>query len=243
MKEKKNIMKVIGLRKRYPEFFLNNISFHLESGKITGLIGANGMGKSTTIKLLLQIIKADDGEIYFQNRNILENKDISYKRKIGYVGENTDFFSQCRLNDIKKFYQSYYPDWIEDDYKVISNKLGIKSNYKMKDLSKGMRMKFNLCLALSHRPKLLLMDEPTSGLDPLVRNEVLYILKEQVRKYGTSILFSSHIIEDMEKIADYLIFIHQGKIIEQCEAKKILNQGISIDMYLENLIKQKGDKL
>ena len=201
------------------------------------------MGKSTTIKLLLQIIKADDGEIYFQNRNILENKDISYKRKIGYVGENTDFFSQCRLNDIKKFYQSFYPDWIEDDYKVISNKLGIKSNYKMKDLSKGMRMKFNLCLALSHRPKLLLMDEPTSGLDPLVRNEVLYILKEQVRKYGTSILFSSHIIEDMEKIADYLIFIHQGKIIEQCEAKKILNQGISIDMYLENLIKQKGDKL
>ena len=168
MKEKKNIMKVIGLRKRYPEFFLNNISFHLESGKITGLIGANGMGKSTTIKLLLQIIKADDGEIYFQNRNILENKDISYKRKIGYVGENTDFFSQCRLNDIKKFYQSFYPDWIEDDYKVISNKLGIKSNYKMKDLSKGMRMKFNLCLALSHRPKLLLMDEPTSGLDPFI---------------------------------------------------------------------------
>ena len=221
MKEKKNIMKVIGLRKRYPEFFLNNISFHLESGKITGLIGANGMGKSTTIKLLLQIIKADDGEIYFQNRNILENKDISYKRKIGYVGENTDFFSQCRLNDIKKFYQSFYPDWIEDDYKVISNKLGIKSNYKMKDLSKGMRMKFNLCLALSHRPKLLLMDEPTSALDPISTSKIEDLAVELKEKY--TIVIVTHNMQQATRISDKTAFFLLGEVVEYNETEKLFS--------------------
>lgn len=230
------ILEIRDLTKKYERFLLDHINFGLQAGKITGLIGANGAGKSTTMKLLLRIIEADSGEIIFHGNNILNRNDMSYKEKIGYVGENIDYFSKCQLKDITKFYKSFYPSWDDNYYKQLFEKFHLSDTYKMMELSKGMSMKFNLCLALSHRPKLLLLDEPTSGLDPLVRNEILVILKEYVEKYKATILFSSHITEDMEKIADDLIFINQGKIIDRCETRQLLDAGVEIDTYLQNLI-------
>lgn len=235
----KNMLDVRGLTKKYEKFKLDNINFSLETGKITGLIGANGAGKSTTMKLLLRIIEPDSGDIVFQGENIAKNKRMLYKENIGYVGENMDFFSKCQLKDIKKFYKSFYSAWDENYYKMLFEKFNLNRTYKIMELSKGMRMKFNLCLALSHSPQLLLLDEPTSGLDPLVRNEILNILKNYVERSKSSVLFSSHITEDMTKIADDLLFINQGKIIERCETKKLLAKGYEIDGYLENLVNNK----
>lgn len=235
---KNKILEVTDLCKRYPDFYLDHIHFQLEEKKIIGLIGANGAGKSTILKLLLRIIDPDQGKIFFQGKDILVHKRMDYKRKIGYVGENIEFFSKCRLEKIKKFYQNFYPSWKENDFNDMLNKMGLKLNYKMEDLSKGMKMKFNLCLALSHHPALLLLDEPTAGLDPLVRNEILKILREQVEEYRTSVIFSSHITEDMEKISDELLFIHQGKIIDYCNTKDLISKNVPIDVYLESLINQ-----
>lgn len=231
------ILEVKELSKKYDEFLLDNVTFGLDSGKIKGLIGPNGSGKSTTMKLILRIVERDYGDVLFNKTSIYICKDMSYKEKVGYVGENTDFFINEKLKDIKTFYKSFYKTWDENYYISIINKFELNDNYKMVELSKGMRMKFSLSLALSHKPKLLLMDEPTSGLDPLVRNEILKILKDYAKENETSILFSSHITEDMFKIADDLLFIYKGKIIGDCPTESLITKGYDIDTYLENLIK------
>lgn len=181
----------------------------------------------------------DSGEVIFSNNNIYKSGSMLYKEYIGYVGENIDYFIKCQLKDIKNFYKSFYRTWNENYYKMIMGKFELIDTYRMMELSKGMRVKFSLCLALAHKPKLLLMDEPTSGLDPLVRNEILAILKNYVKTNEASILFSSHITEDMAKIADDLLFIYKGRIIEKCLTQNLLAKGIDIDSYLENLIKLK----
>lgn len=231
-----NILEVKDLTKKYEKFLLDHINFDLQAGKIIGLVGANGAGKSTTMKLILRIIEPDSGEIIFQGNNILNSNNMLYKENIGYVGENIDYFSKCQLKDVEKFYKSFYSSWDDNYYKKLFEKFHLSSTYKIMELSKGMSVKFNLCLALSHRPKLLLLDEPTSGLDPLVRNEILLILKDYVKQYKATILFSSHITEDMAKIADNLLFINQGKIVDRCETKYLLDAGVEIDTYLQNLI-------
>lgn len=236
MKNKCKALQIINLTKRYENFTLNNISFDLEYSQIVGLIGPNGAGKSTTLKSILGIIHPDSGKILIDNLDIeLSNKNL-YIEKIGYVGENIDYFSKCKLQDISRFYSSFYSNWNNDYYITLMNKLGLSEKYYMKDLSKGMRVKFSLCLALSHKPILLLMDEPTSGLDPVVRNQILQILKDYSTVENAAILFSSHITEDMEKIADSLIFIDQGTIIKKCSTQSICEKGISIDSYLQNLL-------
>ncbi len=229
------------LTKIYDEFTLRQISFSLKSGKITGLIGPNGSGKSTIMKLLLKVISSDGGEALLNGKNILSEDDASYKSGISYVGENLDYYLKSTLKAIKSFYRLYYPSWDEGYYQALILQSGIKDNRKMGELSKGMRVKFALSLALAHRPKLLLMDEPTSGLDPLVRNELLAILKDFAVENDSAILFSSHITEDMSKIANHLIFIYNGKIIDQCDPIALLQRDIDIDQHLEILVKQEKE--
>lgn len=233
-----NILKVEGLTKVYDNFKLDHISFELESGSIVGLIGPNGAGKSTTMKLILRIMEPESGSVFFENHNIYEQKSMLYKEEIGYVGENIDYFVKCSLAEIKKFYSAFYSAWNEQYYQMLMDKLGLTESYHMSELSKGMRVKFSLCLALSHMPKMLLMDEPTSGLDPLVRNEILAVLKDYAVTYHAGILFSSHITEDMEKIADQLLFLYHGRMIEKCATRDLLDQGLEIDSYLEKLVKE-----
>lgn len=233
--KRSNLLSVSNLSKKYCEFNLNGISFSLEEGTITGLIGPNGSGKSTTMKLILGIITRDSGKIQFKNQEVLDIGK-TYKQNIGYVGEAIDFFPDSKLKDIKNFYMMFYPQWNEPYFDKLIYKFNLNINSKMKELSKGMKVKFYLSLCLSHNPALLLMDEPTSGLDPLVRNDVLKLLKDYVDENNASVLFSSHITEDMEKIADQLIFMYKGNIKYKGTPSEVASKGFNISSYLENLI-------
>lgn len=243
MKKKEMIIDIRDLCKTYNEFILHNISFSLAKGEIVGLIGPNGAGKSTTIKLILNIIESDSGEIEFLGKDILNTNSPCYKEEIGYVGENVDFFLNQKLINIKKYYRAQYKNWNEQTYSyLIKDIFELNENSKMKELSKGMKVKFSLALALSHNPRLLIMDEPTSGLDPLVRSKLLKILKEYAQKADIAILFSSHITEDMNKIADKLIFLNNGRILDECTMDEIREKGCGIDEYLEQLINSEVDR-
>lgn len=232
------IIEINNLEKKYNSFKLKNISFSLSKGEVVGLIGPNGAGKSTIIKSILNIIESDAGEIIFLGENILNSNNISYKEEIGYVGENVDFFQNQKIKNIKKYYQMYYENWDEQMYQHLFNNIfELSGEMKIKELSKGMKVKFSLALALSHNPKLLIMDEPTSGLDPIVRSKILKILKEYAEKYGTAILFSSHITEDMNRIADKLIFLNHGIILDVCTMDDMKKKECGIDEYLETLLK------
>lgn len=243
MKKDSLIISVKNLCKEYDEFKLKNISFSLSNGEIVGLIGPNGAGKSTTIKLILNIIESDSGQIFFLDKDILKTNNTLYKEDIGYIGENTDFFINQKLDDIKKYYKIHYKNWNEQTYQHLFNDIfELNEGLKIKELSKGMKVKFSLALALSHNPKLLIMDEPTSGLDPMVRSKILKILKQYAENYKVAILFSSHITEDMNKIADKLVFLNNGKVLEECTVDDVKKAGYSIDEYLELLI-VKEDKL
>lgn len=236
--ENKSILFVREIAKAYDSFTLKNISFEIKEASITGLIGPNGSGKSTTMKIILKIIEAASGSIYFENHNILDDSSNRFKASIGYVGEKLDYFEKMPLRNIKHFYQTYYPTWDEAYYKQLLRDFELKESYKMNQLSTGMRVKFAICLALSHKPRLLLLDEPTSGLDPLVRNEILSLLRDYANKHQAGILLSSHITEDMTKITDDLLFIYKGQIVDQKETKEVIESRLDIDAHLENLVSQ-----
>lgn len=242
MEKNNSIIKFHNLCKSYDQFKLNRISFNVGKGEVVGLIGANGAGKSTTIKSILKIINADSGEITFLGNNILEDSRPNYKEDIGYVGEDVDFFSNQKLCNIKKFYEIHYNSWDDETYRYLCEDVfELNNETKIKELSKGMKVKFSLSLALSHRPKLLIMDEPTSGLDPIVRRKILEILKDYSKNYDAGILFSSHITEDMKKIADKLVFLDKGELLKECSMEYIKKNNIDIDEYLELLIHNRGE--
>lgn len=237
------IINVNNLCKKYDEFKLKNVSFALSKGEIVGLIGPNGAGKSTTIKSILNIIDVDSGEIIFLGKDILKNENPTYKEEVGYVGENVDFYLNQKLVNIKKYYKLHYKNWDEQNYQHLMNDVfDVNEKLRIKECSKGMKVKFSLALALSHNPKLLIMDEPTSGLDPIVRRKILKILKEYAQEKSISILFSSHITEDMNKIADKLVFLNNGEIMEECTVEDIKEKGYEIDEYLEALISKQEEK-
>ncbi len=237
---REDMLTVEDICKRYHDFFLDHVSFEIKAGEIVGLIGPNGAGKSTVLKLILGIIGLDGGAIFLRKEKMHSKDGKSLKERVGYVGENVDFFEKCRLKEIKQFYQLFYSTWDEKHYRSLMERFELLEGYKMSELSKGMKTKFSLCLALAHRPELLLMDEPTSGLDPLVRNEILALLKQYAKTEGAGILFSSHITEDMEKIAEELLFLYRGKLLDKCKIEKFVDNRIPIDVHLENLIVGRG---
>lgn len=243
MKNNNFIIQIKNLCKSYNDFELKNVSFEISKGEVVGLIGPNGAGKSTTIKAILNIIDVGSGEIIFLGKNILEEKSPSYKEEIGYVGENVDFFNNKKLGSIENYYKMYYKNWSEQTYEYLFKDIfELKKSMKVKELSKGMKVKFALALALSHKPKLLIMDEPTSGLDPIVRSKILRILKEYAQNNDIAILFSSHITEDMSKIANKVVFLNRGEILKECSIEHLQKTGYAIDDYLEWLIENKeGD--
>ena len=195
-----NALEVTGLTKVYPEFTLDKVSFCVPQGHISGLIGRNGAGKSTTIKGILRLIAAE-GDVAVFGRDIIKD-EMEVKQIIGYVGGGFRYYPMNTLAAIRKAYAPFYPTWDQDKYEKFLAQFGLSERKKVKELSEGMKVKFALALALSHEAKLLIMDEPTSGLDPLSREEFCDIILQLVQEEGVSVLFSTHITSDLMRIAD-----------------------------------------
>jgi len=216
-----NLLEVTGLLKTYEGFALENISFCIPKGCIMGFIGQNGAGKSTTIKCIMNLINFNSGEIKILGKDSRRfAKEIS--DQVGYVSEEHYYYEDMTVEWTRDFIGRYYTDWDNSYFNKLLLRFSIDRNKKIKELSKGMKVKLSLALALAHRPKLLILDEPTSGLDPVVREELLEILMDTIQDEECSIFFSSHITSDIERIADYVTFIDKGKIILSDDKDTIL---------------------
>lgn len=207
-------------------FKLDNISFKLEPGYIMGFVGPNGAGKSTTIKIIMNLLKKDSGEIRIFGKDHVES-EIEIKDKIGFIYDESDLFENLSIENMKEIIAPFYSQWDEEVFQEYLKKFELKPRYKIKNLSKGMKVKFALAIALSHHAQLIIMDEPTSGLDPIFRREVLNLLYEIVHEENISIFFSTHITSDLERIADYITYINNGKLIFSKSKDEIMdNYGI-----------------
>lgn len=200
-----------GVKKRRGNFQLSIDDLLIESGYITGFIGPNGSGKTTTIKLIMNMLKMDSGIIKVFNNDIRDY--FAYKSEIGYVGDEAGFLDTVKVKNIKKYMSNFYEKWDEDLYKKYISKFRIDENKLYKDFSKGQKKQFELIIALSHHPKLIIMDEPTANLDPRVRSELLEMLQEHIEREEATVFYSTHITSDLEKTADYIVMIYEGKII------------------------------
>lgn len=207
-----NVIEVKNVSKRIKHFQLSNLSFSVEAGTIAGFIGQNGAGKSTTLKLLLNLLKPDEGEIFILGKNVTEN-DIDIKAQIGVVFDEIHIPQHLTPKDIDKLYRELYPKWNSTYFFELLDRFDVRSYDTIKKMSKGMKAKLSIITALSYEPKVLLLDEPTSGLDPIVRDEVLELLQTFMEQEDRAILISSHITSDLEKISDTIIFIHDGHIL------------------------------
>lgn len=218
-----NVLEINNITKDYKKFKIDNISFNLPKGYIMGFIGANGAGKTTTIKLILNMIERDSGEIkVFGLDNIREEERI--KEQIGVVFDECYYLEDWTLNDVEKAVSMFYKNWNSSIYEKYLKEFNLARDKKVKDLSRGMRMKLMIAVAFSHEAKLLILDEPTSGLDPVARDEFLDILRDYIEDEEKSVIFSSHITSDIEKIADYITYINNGKIIFTGEKDEFLEK-------------------
>ena len=207
-----NAIEVKGLSKKYNTFSLDNINLVVPKGYIVGLIGENGAGKSTTIKSILNLIQKDSGTIQIFNQDHAKHEK-ELKEDIGIVFDESHFPEQLTGKDLNLIMKNIYRNWDTPLYMNYLHQFNIPQKKIIKEFSRGMKTKLSLAVALAHHPKLLILDEPTSGLDPIVRNEILDIFLDFIQDEEHSILMSSHITTDLEKVADYIIFLHQGKII------------------------------
>lgn len=223
----KNVVEINHAIKSYDtKFQLGEINLKIPSGSIVGLIGENGAGKTTLIKSILNILKLDSGEIKIFNKDCQKEENI-IKEEIGAVLDNMFFPEILTPKDINICMKDIYKNWDRDLFNQYLEEFNLPKNKLIKTLSKGMRKKLEIATALSHHPKLLILDEPTSGLDPVARNEVLDIFQEFIKDENHTILLSTHITSDLENIADYIIFIDQGKIVLNNTRDEIIeNYGI-----------------
>ncbi len=209
-----NVLTVHNLYKTYPGFKLDNVSFSVERGSIMGFIGRNGAGKTTTLKSLLNLIHPDSGEIRFFGMELREHeKEI--KQRTGFASGGINYYQKKRMADIVSVLKDFYTDWDEEVYRRYLNMFSLDERKTPSELSEGMKVKFNLALALSHHAELFILDEPTSGLDPVSRDDLLEVFLALARD-GASILFSTHITSDLEKCADSITYIQNGRILASC---------------------------
>ena len=233
-------LEVKNLVKNYQDFRLNKINIKLPKGKILGLIGENGSGKTTTIKSILNLMPYDKGNIKIFGK---DTKDLIKKEReqIGVVLDDSFFSPIVNVNDINKLMKHFYSNWNEKLYYDTIKKFKIPCNKPLKEFSSGMKMKIKVLCAIAHEPKLLILDEPTNGLDPIFRYEIIELFNKFVSNKENSILMTTHITSDLEHLADEVIFIHDGKIILDIPKKEIDNEYGIIEILEENFSKIKKE--
>lgn len=207
-----NAIEINNVTKHYKDFSLNQINFTVPKGTIMGFVGENGAGKTTTIKAILDLIHTDEGTINVLGRDS-KNLPKDIKAQIGVVFDGSNLHDNMNAKNINFIMKNIYPNWEEKVFNHYLMKLNLPQDKIFKEYSRGMKMKLSIAIALSHQSKLLILDEATSGLDPIIRDEILDIFMEFIQNENHTILLSSHIISDIEKIADYVTFIHKGRIV------------------------------
>ena len=211
-----NILEVEGLRKQYPGFLLDDVSFSLEPGYIMGFIGRNGAGKTTTLKSMLGLVHPDGGRVRILGRDFAREESVC-KQQLGIVLGGFDHYKNKKLATITGAVRPFYPGWDETAYRRYLELFALAEDKRINQLSAGMAVKYALTLALSHGAKLLILDEPTSGLDPVSREELLQVFRQIIEDGEKSILFSTHITSDLDRCADYITYIRNGKIQKSCD--------------------------
>lgn len=226
-----NVVELTGITKNFKGFAVKNMNLQVKQGFVTGFIGANGAGKSTTIKIMMNLLKPDVGDVKIFGLDYRVNeKEI--KERIGFVYDGNVFFEGLNLKDIRRIVGPAYKNWDDTLFYQYVEQFGLPLNKAIKTFSKGMQMKASLAIALSHHAELIIMDEPTAGLDPIFRRELLDLLQELMLDGSRTIFFSTHITTDLDRIADYIAFIQNGELI--------FNQ--SIHEVAENYALVKGGK-
>ena len=218
-----NALELKQVSKRYPGFRLENLTLALPGGCILGLIGENGAGKSTTIRLMLGLAHPDSGSIKLLGRDIDDDLRLT-KEDIGVVLDNVGIPSCLNARQVGKVMAGTYARWNQAQYEGYLRQLAIPENKAFKDFSRGMQMKLGIAIALSHDAKLLILDEATSGLDPVVRDEVVEMFRQFTQDENHSVLISSHIVSDLEKLCDYIAFLHKGKLLLMEEKDRLLEE-------------------
>ncbi len=221
-----NAIKIKGLTKCYGDFKLDGLNLTLPQGCIMGLVGENGAGKSTTIKLILDMVRKDSGTITLLGRDHQDGAQ-SLREEIGVVLDEVGISECLTCAQVGRIMKKTYQNWDEEAFSRYLTRFSLPEKQKFKEFSRGMKMKLGIAVALSHHAKLLILDEATSGLDPVIRDEILDIFCEFTRDESHSILISSHIVSDLEKICDYIAFLHKGRLL-LCEVKDVLKEQYGI---------------
>ena len=221
-----NALEIRSLQKEYKEFTLGPLDLTLPAGTIMGLIGENGAGKTTTIKLILDMIKRDGGEVRLFGRDNRESFPLG-KEDVGVVLDEVNFSECLTAREVGKIMRAVFRNWDDAAYRELLTRFELPEKQKFKEFSLGMKKKLGIAVALSHRARLLVLDEPTGGLDPVVRDEVVDIFSEFTRDESHAVLISSHIVSDLEKLCDYIAFLHKGKLM-LCEEKDRLYEEYGV---------------
>lgn len=206
-----NILEITGLNKAYKDFALQDVSFSLPKGYIMGFVGENGSGKTTTIRSILNMAHIDSGKISVFGLDSIKD-EIAIKERLGVVFDSLYLAEHLNAKQIEEQLKPFYKDWSSEEYFRRLKEFDLPADKKIGDFSKGMKMKFMITIALSHKAELMILDEPTSGLDPVARDELLDVLAEYIENENCGVLFSTHITADVERIADYVTILHHGKV-------------------------------
>lgn len=217
-----SIVEIKNLNKTYPTFRLQNVSFAIPEGEITGFIGRNGAGKTTAIKSMLNLVHPDSGEIVYFGKSLTGN-EREIKQLIGYSTGSVAWYPRKRIKDVVAVVKRCCTTWDEEAYRKYLAMFELDENKTARELSEGMKVKCNLLIALSHNAKVLILDEPTSGLDPFSRDELLCLF-EKLKNEGIAVFFSTHIVSDLEKCADNIVYISKGKIVAALPKAEFINR-------------------
>ena len=237
-----NLIEVKGLCKKFPTFQLQNVDITLEEGFVMGFIGRNGAGKSTTLKTMLNLMNNDGGEVNLCGLSMPKD-EIEIKNQVGYVFGGVDFYPESKIKAITDITKTFYKEWDDTLYNKLCDRFEIDQTKKFKQLSAGMKVKYSLAVAMSHNARLLILDEPTSGLDPAARDDLVCMFQEFIEDGKRSVLFSTHITSDLEKCADYITYIKEGKILASADKESFKKSYILVAGTKEQITPELESKI
>ena len=228
-----SMLKISNLNKNYPTFSLKDVSFEVKPGEIMGFIGRNGAGKTTTLKAIMNLIHYESGKITAFDKDMTEN-ELENKQRIGFALSELNYYPNKTIRQLMNVTKRFYKNFDEKKFNEVCKLFNLNIDKKLEELSSGMKVKYSVAIALSHKAELLILDEPTSGLDPVSRDEILDIFRQIVKNKDRAILFSTHITSDLDKCASNITYIHNGKIVYTGQKKDFIGSYLFVKDKTKN---------